>query len=239
MGIIELEPIPTTFTLEIKPEDFDDYIDGGHYNTYTNRTTGDKIRVSIFTEIMSGDAWDLWNQDGYEDIGSYFQYTIDNETEERLWDIVEKMAERDSIELEEGLDLEDAVKEVDDDWKIRNAIGSAISDADANDYVDYLQKEVESALEFYGNVYEFNDTGAKIQVDLANLVDVDDQEIDDIFENNMDRNGQYNLDGVLNELLSEGHIDKPNYDPDDRWYPSPDDSVVNEYVNDRLSEINV
>jgi hypothetical protein len=35
----------------------------------------------------------------------------------------------------------------------------------------------------------------------------------------MDRNGQYNLDGVLNELLSEGHIDKPNYDPDDRWYP--------------------
>ena len=239
MGIIELEPIPTTFTLEISPEDFDDYIDGGHYNTYTNRTTGDKRRVSIFVEIMMGDAWELWGNDGYEDIGSYFQYTIDGPIEEKIWDIVEKMAERDSIELEEGLDLEDAVEKVDDNNEIRNAIASAISDADANDYVDYLQKQVESALEFYGNVYEFNDTGAKIQVDLANLVDIDDSDIDDIFENNMGRNGQYNLDGVLNELISEGHIDKPNYDPDERWYPSPDDSIVNEYVNDRLNEIDV
>lgn len=239
MGIIEVEPLPTTFTLEISPEDFDDYIDGGHYNTYTNRTTGDKRRVSIFVEIMSGDAWELWGNDGYEDIGSYFQYTIDGPTEEKIWDIVEKMAERDSIELEEGLDLEDAVEKVDDNNEIRNAIASAISDADANDYVDYLQKEVESALEFYGNVYEFNDTGAKIQVDLADLVDIDDSEIDEVFENFMDRNGQYNLDGVLNELISEGHIDKPNYDPDERWYPSPDDSIVNEYVNDRLNEIDV
>lgn len=239
MGIIEVEPIPTGFSLEISPEDFDDYIDGGHYNTYTNRTTGAKRRVSIFVEIMAGDAWQLWNQDGYEDIGSYFQYTIDGPIEEKIWDIVEKMAERDSIELEEGLDLEDAVEKVDDNNEIRNAIASAISDADANDYVDYLQKQVESALEFYGNVYEFNDTGAKIQVDLANLVDIDNQEVDDIFENNMNRNGQYNLEGVLNELISEGYIDKPNYDPDDRWYPSPDDSIVNEYVNDRLSEIDV
>jgi hypothetical protein len=149
------------------------------------------------------------------------------------------MAERDSIELEEDLDLEDAVEKVDDNNEIRNAIASAISDADANDYVDYLQKQVESALEFYGNVYEFNDTGAKIQVDLANLVDIDDSDIDDIFENNMGRNGQYNLDGVLNELLSEGHIDKPNYDPDERWYPSPDDSDVNDNVSYRLDDISI
>lgn len=239
MGIIEVEPIPTGFSLEISPEDFDDYIDGGHYNTYTNRTTGAKRRVSIFVEIMAGDAWQLWNQDGYEDIGSYFQYTIDGPIEEKIWDIVEKMAERDSIELEEGLDLEDAVEKVDDNNEIRNAIASAISDADANDYVDYLQKQVESALKFYGNVYEFNDTGAKIQVDLANLVDMDDSEIDEMFDDFIDRNQQYNLEGFLRELIAQGYIDKPNYDPDERWYPSPDDSIVNEYVNDRLSEINV
>ena len=239
MGIIELEPIPTTFTLEIKPEDFEDYLDGGWDNTYTNRTTGDKRRVSIFTEIMSGDAWELWGHHDNEDIGSYFQYTIDNETKERLWDIVEKIAERDSIELDEGLDLEDAIKEVDDDWEIRNAIGSAINDADANDYVDYLQKQVESALEEYGNVYEFNDIGAKIQVDLSNFVDIDDQEIDELFENFMERNGQYDLDGILRELIYMGHIDKPTFNYDERWYPSPDDSIVNEYVDDRLSQIDV
>ena len=239
MGIIEVEPIPTTFTLYLDPEDFEDYIDGGWDNTYTNRTTGTKRRVSIFTEIMAGDAWELWNNDGYEDLGSYFQYTIDKPTEEKLWGIVRRMAERDGVELDEDLDLEEAINEVDDDWEIRNAIGSAINDADADDYVNYLQKQVETALETYGNVYEFNDTGAKIQVDLKDLVDIDNQEVDDIFENNMDRNGQYNFDGILRELISEDYIDKPTFDYDDRWYPSPDDRYVNENVNYRLDDINI
>ena len=239
MGIIELEPIPTTFTLEISPEDFDDYIDGGWYNTYTNRTTGNQRKVSIFTEIMSGDAWELWGDQNSTDFGAYFQYTIDNETEERLWDIVRRMAQRDGVELDEDLDLEDAVKEVDNNWEIRNAISSAINDADANDYVDYLQKQVESALEEYGNVYEFNDTGAKIQVDLSNLVDIDEGWVDEIFEGQMNRDGSYNLGAVLDELLSEGHIDKPDFNYDDRWYPSPDDRYVNENVNYRLDDINI
>ena len=239
MGVIEVEPLPTGFSLEISPEDFDDYIDGGWDKTYTNRTTGNTRRVSIFTEIMAGDSWELWSNDGYEDIGSYFQYTIDNPTEERLWDIVRRMAQRDGIELDEDLDLEDAIKEVDDDWEIRNAIGSAINDADANDYVDYLRKQVESALEFYGNVYEFNDTGAKIQVDLSDLVDIDNQEVDEIFENNMDRNKNYNLEGILRDLIYEGYIDKPIFVYDDRWYPSPNNSDVNDLVNDRLGDINI
>ena len=239
MGIIEVEPLPTTFTLEIKPEDFEDYIDGGWDNTYTNRTTGAQRRVSIFTEIMAGDAWSLWNNDGYEDLDSYFQYTIDKPTEEKLWGIVRRMAERDGVELDEDLDLEDAIKEVDNDWEIRNVISSAINDADANDYVDYLQKQVESALEEYGNVYEFNDTGAKIQVDLSDFVDIDDQEIDELFENFMERNGQYDLDGILRELLYIGHIDKPTFNYDERWYPSPDSSVVNENVNYRLDDISI
>lgn len=237
MGIIKMEPLLTGFSLEMKPEDFDDYIDGCTYKTYTNRTTGVKTRVSIFVEIMDGNAWDLWNQDGYEDFGSYFQYTVDKPTEERLWDIVRKMAERDEVELDEN--LEDAIKEVDDNWEIRNAIGGAINDADANDYVDYLQKQVESALEEYGNVYEFNNTGAKIQVDLSDLVDINNPEVDALFEDFMDRNGKYDLDGILRELIAQGYIDKPNFDPDDRWYPSPDDNIVNEYVNDRLSDIDI
>jgi hypothetical protein len=239
MGIIEVEPLPTGFSLEIRPEDFEDYIDGGWDNTYTNRTTGTKRRVSIFTEIMSGDAWELWGHHDNEDIGSYFQYTIDKPTEEKLWGIVRRMAERDGVELGEDLDLEDAIKEVDDDWEIRNAIGGAINDADADDYVNYLQKQVESALEEYGNVYEFNDIGAKIQVDLSNFVDIDDQEIDELFENFMERNGQYDLDGILRELIYIGHIDKPKFNYDDRWYPSPDDSVVNENVNYRLDDISI
>jgi hypothetical protein len=239
MGIVDVQPLPTTFVLEVSPDDFSDYIDGGTYRTYTNRTTGVKTTVSLFVEIMSGDAWDLWSQDNYEDFGGYFQYTIDNPTEEKLWSIVRGFAQRDGIELDENLGLEDAIDEVDSNGEIKLAIGSAISDADANDYVDHLQDEIKSALEFYGNVYEFNDTGAKIQVDLSNFVNIDDEEIDEMFENNMNRDGSYNLEGVLNELLSEDMVEKPDFDPDDRWYPSPDSSVVNENVRYRLDDISI
>jgi hypothetical protein len=153
--------------------------------------------------------------------------------------MVRKMAERDGVELDEDLDLEEVINEVDNDWEIRNAIGSAINDADADDYVNYLQKQVESALEFYGNVYELNDTGAKIQVDLANLVDIEDTEVDEVFEDFINNKGQYDLDGVLRELIARDYIDKPKFDYDERWYPSPDDRYVNQNVNYRLDDINI
>jgi hypothetical protein len=238
--IIEVEPLPTTFTLEIIPNHITYYIDGGWDKTYTTPgVPGERRNVSIFVEIMQGDAWELWSNDGYEDLGSYFQYTIDDKTEERLWDIVRKMAQRDGIELDEDLDLEDAIKEVDNDWEIRNAISGAINDADADDYVNYLQNQVKSALEEYGNVFEFDDTGVKIQVDLSNLVDVEDMEIDEIFEDNLKRDGSYNLEGVLDRLIDENIIEKPNFDYDERWYPSPDNSVVNKNVEYRLDDINI
>ena len=226
MGVIEVEPFVSGFSLEISPADIEDYVDGGWYNTYNNKTTGNTRRVSIFEEIMEGDSWNLWNNDGYEDLGSYFQYTIDQPTEERLWGIVRRMAQRDGIELDEDLDLEDAIKEVDDDWEIRNAISSAINDADADDYVNYLQKQVQSALEEYGNVYEFNDTGVKIQVDLADLVDVNNFEIDEIIEDFKGRNDSYDLEGILRELIAQEYINKPKFDYDERWYPSPEDGIV-------------
>jgi hypothetical protein len=239
MGIVDVQPLPTTFTLDITPDEFYRYIDGGTYNSYTNRTTGVVKRVSIFEEIMEGDAWNLWGNHDNEDLGSYFQYTIDKPTEEKLWAIVRDMAQRDGIELDEGLDLEDAINEVDGDYEIRNAIGSAINDADADDYVNHLQDEIKSALEFYGNVFFFNSDGAKIQIDLSSLVDVDDEDIDVIFEDNLYRDGNYKLENVLDTLISEDYIEKPDYSPDDRWYPSPDYDIVNENVNYRLDDISI
>jgi hypothetical protein len=240
MGIVDAQPLPTTFTLDITPDDFYRYIDGGTYNSYTNRTTGVVKRVSIFEEIMEGDAWNLWGHHDNEDLGSYFQYVMDKPTEEKIWAIVRDMAQRDGIELDEELDLEDAINEVDNDYEIKNAIGSAINDADADDYVNHLQDEIKSALEFYGNVSFFNSDGAKIQIDLSSLVDVDDEDIDVIFEDNLNKlGGGYNLEGVLDTLISEDYIEKPDYSPDDRWYPSPDYDIVNENVNYRLDDISI
>jgi hypothetical protein len=55
----------------------------------------------------------------------------------------------------------------------------------------------------------------------------------------MNRDGSYNLEGVLNELLSEDMVEKPDFDPDDHWYPSPNSHIVNEYVRDRLDDISI
>jgi len=239
MGIVDVQPLPTTFTLDITPDDFHRYIDGGTYNSYTNRTTGVVKRVSIFEEIMEGDAWNLWGQHDNEDLPSYFEYVMDKPTEEKLWAIVRDMAQRDGVELDDSLSLEDAIEEVDGDYEIRNAIGSAINDADADDYVNHLQGEIKSALEFYGNVFFFNSDGAKIQIDLSSLVDVDDEGIDEIFEFNMNRDGSYDLEAILYSLISEDYIEKPDYSPDDRWYPSPDYSIVNENVRYRLDDISI
>lgn len=239
MGIIEVEPLPTGFTLEIRPDDIEDYLDGGWYNTYTNRNTGEKRKVSIFEEIMEGDAWNLWNSDGYEDISSYFQYVIDDETAEEIWNIVKQMSEKNGIELEDGLSLEEAINEVDDNWEIRNAISGGMNDADADDYLNYLQDQIKSALEEYGNVYEFNYDGVKIQIDLNDLVDLDNDEIDEIFEDYTEKGGRYNFGGILRELIYQDYIDKPKFNYDDRWYPSPDSDVVNENVRMRLGDISI
>lgn len=240
MGIIEVEQLPTTFTLELKPEHFKYYIDGGWDNTYTNRATGTKRTVSIFEEIMEGDAWSLWGHYEYQDdVSGFFTYVIDKETESFMWEIVKKIAERDGIELDEGMSIEDAVEEVDSDNEIKIAISSATNDADANDYVDYLQEQVKSALEEYGNVYEFNYEGAKIQIDLTSFVDIEDDQIDEIYENNFYQNKGYNLESVFSDLLDQDYIDKPSFSYDDRWYPSPDYDIVNEYVRDRLNDISI
>jgi len=71
------------------------------------------------------------------------------------------------------------------------------------------------------------------------LVDVEDMEIDEIFEDNLKRDGSYNLEGVLDRLIDENIIEKPKFDYDERWYPSPDDRIVNENVNYRLDDINI
>jgi hypothetical protein len=149
------------------------------------------------------------------------------------------MAQKYDIELDNDISLEDAINEVDNDYEIKNAIGSAINDADADDYVNHLQGEIKLALEFYGNVYFFNSDGAKIQIDLSSLVDVDDEGIDEIFEFNMNRDGSYDLEAILYSLISEDYIEKPDYSPDDRWYPSPDYSIVNENVRYRLDDISI
>jgi hypothetical protein len=41
---------------------------------------------------------------------------------------------------------------------------------------------------------------------------------------------------VFEEMVSMGDIDKPRWDPDDRWYPDVDDDDLNENLSHYLDE---
>jgi hypothetical protein len=41
---------------------------------------------------------------------------------------------------------------------------------------------------------------------------------------------------VFEEMASEGDIDRPKWDPDDRWYPSVDNGYFNDILSDYLGD---
>jgi hypothetical protein len=244
IGVIEIEPTPTTFQLSLSPESIDYYIDGGWNNKYKLKNGGTK-EVSVFVEIMEGDSWKLWENYDNTDVSGYFSYTIDEKTKNRLWNMVKKLSSENNIELDPDTDLEDSIEQVGGD-EILNTIRQGIDVSDADDYVNYLQKKIKEALENYGNVFEFNNESIEIQIDLSGMVDLDDNEIDEIFENHyypdsskpyIKKHDGYDMVGIFDELISNDHIEKPKFNYDDRWSPSPNDETVNENVNMYLDDL--
>ena len=137
-------------------------------------------------------------------------------------------------EFEEDMDLEDLIKEYDDNDEIRNAIGNATESAEADDYVNHIEKELRNALEEYGDVLYMGDEGVKIKINLVpiynNMYDTDS------FWEYME-NCDYETVCVFKEMVQQGDVDKPKFSIDDRWYPDVDRKNYNEILADRLNEI--
>ena len=154
------------------------------------------------------------------------------ENEKKIWELVKGMA---GEEFDEELDLEDAIKEYDGDNEIRRAISSAVSDAEASDYADYLWKELKDALEEWGEVIKMDDTGVRVRIDTAKYIeDYIDYYGDESFEDAFERCNE-DVECVFVEILD--NIDKPNFSIDERWYPSIDSGNFNDTLSDRLAEI--
>jgi len=124
------------------------------------------------------------------------------------------------------------IKDLDDDYQIRSAISNATSNAESDDYVNYLYKELKGELEEYGQVEKMNDEGIILHVDVEPYIDnLDESYYDDYMERCDD-----DIECVFHEMLSEGDIDKPKFDTDDRWYPSIDTINFNDMLSDYLSD---
>jgi hypothetical protein len=231
MGIVEVQPLQTTFTLEIEPKDVGDYLSGDYvYLTYGSPKDQKVRRVYFYEAIMSDDAWQMW--DNYDaDWKSALEYNVDSENEKKIEEIINSMIEKQGGEVDEDMSLVDKIEEYDENYDIRNAISSSINEAESNEYVKYLRDTIKDALNKLGNVFEFTNDNIKIQVDL-NDFNFPEDELDEYYENCYDDPAC-----VFRELVSEDNIDLPKPSFDDRWYPSIDEDDFNQYLSDRLYDI--
>ena len=233
MGIVEVEPLQTTFTLEIDPEDVGDYLKGNTYSTRKYKNSEGKVvtkRVGWYEQIMSDDVWDMWD---YYDVDwkSSLEYYVDSTNEKKIEVLIDNIIKEQGEEVDEDMSLEDKIEKYDENYKIINAISSSTNEVESNEYVKYLRDTIKDALNKLGNVFEFTNDNIKIQVDL-NDFDFPEDELDEYYENCYDDPAC-----VFRELVSEDNIDLPKPSFDDRWYPSIDEDDFNQYLSDRLYDI--
>ena len=245
MGIIEKPNIDYNITLKLDPDDVGRYVDGDYvYRRYKKKVTTpagneyDKtVEVTMFELILAGDTWDIYYNDD-PDWTSALQYEVDTENETLIRNILRKLAERDNEEyIPEDFDKEDTeslIEEYDFDNNIKRAIGSAVSSSESNAYADYLYKELESALEEYGTVEQMNDEGVILHVDTQRFFD---ELSEDYYDEYMERCDD-DIKCAFYEMVGsgDGDIDKPKWNPDDRWYPDINRADFNEDLSWRLSE---
>ena len=237
LGVIDTPKINYNIKIEIDPSRIDEYVTGSWIVSRPRKNKEGKTvgrNVDIFETILSGDIWDIY--DGYNDNNRWsdiLDYYIDNNNEKLIWEKVKILSEKNDIEITDDMDLEDSIKSVDDNWDIRNALTSSMSDAERDSYYNHLYKTLKDALSEYGEITKMDDTGVDIEVNVEpflNSIGNNEWE-DDVLERCND-----NMSCVFDELVYDGTIDKPKFDIDDRWTPDIDDNYFNSMVKDRLSE---
>jgi hypothetical protein len=170
--------------------------------------------------------------DGYhDDWKGALEYYTNEENSNTIRGVIQQRAGED-YDPEES--LENLINEYDDDYEIRNSLGSAYSDSANSSYYDYAMKVLRSALEEYGDVTQLNDEGANIRIDLRTVIDnmgLGEEEVDEIFER-CDESASCAFDEMMGP-----YNEKPRFRLDDRWSPDIDNDDFNSYLSDRLSEI--
>jgi hypothetical protein len=208
------------FTLTIYPKQAEDYVRGEYSN--------------IVDDVLVGNTWQYWDNSEYAD----WKYAVENElNNDNILKIVDILKQK-NPNITGSENLLELIEEYDEDDEIKNRIRWSVNDAEANDYEDYLYKNVKSAFEEYGEIISMNDEGIVISVDLETLIsnnNISDEDMDEISERCDGDDGD--VECLFNELLGDGYIEKPRLDVDDRWYPDADRDNFNEILNDRLNEI--
>jgi len=243
MGIIEKSTINYNITLNIDPDDVGRYVDGDYvYRRYKKKVTSPggqeyerTVEVTMFGMILAGDTWDLYYNDG-NDWQSSLRYHVDDENEKVIRSILVQyaMRENDEITMEDlnEMDTESLIEDYDDNSNVQSAINRATSNAEESDYSDYLYGLLKDALQEYGTIQKMDDTGVILHINTEPFLDqIHDDYLDDYMERCDD-----DIECTFKEIVMEGDIDRPKWDPDERWYPSVDNNNFNEMLSDYLND---
>lgn len=243
MGIIEKPTIDYNITLYLGVDDIGKYVDGDFVlrrykrkmTTPAGRETERTVEVTLFETILSGDAWELWDNNDVDWRG-VLTYSINKENENRLRNLLRHIAQKDNPDFsEERFDEEsneELIEDWDEDYEIRRAITGAVSNAESDAYVNYLYDGLKDALQQYGTIEKLNDEGAILHINTEKFFN----EVDDVYIDEYMVNCDDDVECVFNEMVYNRDIDKPKFYHDDRYYPDVDDSYFNDLLSDYLSE---
>ena len=234
MGLIEM-PGLQSFVLSIPVERIDNYVDGNWVmgtRRWTDANGNKRVSKTYFFEVLLTEPWDIW-QNYDSDWEGAVDYYLNKENEKKIRDYLISLAENPGEYGESS--TKDLVEDLDNDYEVRNAISSAVNDAEADDYIDTLRKHLESKLEEYGTVLKLNDEGAELQIDLQSFVDnhvSNDEWFFELLENCGDTNYECIFDGIVEDY----NFDKPKWNFDDRYIPDVNEEYFNDVLSDRLSD---
>lgn len=244
LGIIELPEVNYNIRLEISPDRLDRYIDGDYVlskrkvkqTTPAGQTHERTVETWLFETILSGEAWELW-QNYDVDWKASLEYHVNDENDKKIREILKIKLLKDNTEfIEEDFEsetTENLIEEYDDEHEIRGAISNATNNAESDDYVNHLYETLKDCLEEYGQVEKMDDTGVILNINVEKYInELKDDYLDEYMERCDD-----DIECVFLEMLGEGDIDKPKFDVDDRWYPDINDGYFNEMLDDYLHEV--
>jgi hypothetical protein len=217
------------FELQIDPAYISRYVDGDWTVRKYKDAQGRQRETGMFEILLSGDYWDLFDNGGGE-WETALEYYSDEENTGIIWDLIKGFTNEDEIE---GKSLNELIKEFDNNYEIRNALGNAISSAESDSYYVYYKRTLQNALEDYGTVTKLNDEGATIEINLKTVIDnhgINEDDLDDYFERCED-----SYECVFDEIMGD-YYDKPDFRIDDRWTPDVDERYFNEILKDYLGD---
>jgi len=243
MGIIEKPNVDYNIRVDISPSDLGRYIDGDwvlrKYKKKTTTPAGQEyertIEYTMFEAILNRDTYEMWDSYDYIEWERILNFNIDGyNSEKEIRDILKQVEKKQNPEFNEEefdeMTTEDIINEYDIYDEVKSAIKLSASDAESDDYSDYLYGLLENAIQEYGTIEKMNSEEIIFHVNMEYYLDKIGE---DYFDEYMDRCDD-DLDCVFEELVNDGEIDKPEFSPDERWYPSIDDDNLNSILEDRL-----